>query len=172
MPPRTILRCGIENYLRLMTEQVRLPDYYDLLGLAPTATVEQIHHAYRHLLSYWHPDKWVSRTEEAQRRAHEMTVQVINAGRVLLEAGKRARYDELRAEEEAELPSPSPVRAEAGVGEKGRVHRDALHQASLFEEGTPWTFPGWYESTIDPLHGDPALCHCKQCKAHRRPRGT
>lgn len=63
--------------------------FYDVLGVSPSATYEEIETAYRDRLKETHPD--VSDDE----RASEAVKAVIEAGDVLTDADERERYDRL-----------------------------------------------------------------------------
>jgi DnaJ-class molecular chaperone len=63
-------------------------DYYKLLGIARTATVEQIETAYRRLALEYHPDRNPNNPEAVQRFK-----EVTAAAEVLRDANKRAIYD-------------------------------------------------------------------------------
>ena len=67
--------------------------YYDLLGVAPEASTEEIERAYRERLKETHPD--VSDAADAGAR----TRQLIEARDVLTDGTERARYDRLGHEE-------------------------------------------------------------------------
>jgi curved DNA-binding protein CbpA len=67
-------------------------DYYKLLGVASSASAEQIQAAYRRLAKAYHPDLNAGSTVAAARMAR-----VNVAKSVLLDPPSRARYDQLRA---------------------------------------------------------------------------
>lgn len=62
-------------------------DFYEILGVARTATREQIQRAYRKLARRWHPD--VNKDPEADERFKELA----EAYDVLSDPGTRRRYD-------------------------------------------------------------------------------
>jgi molecular chaperone DnaJ len=64
-------------------------DYYEVLGVARSATPEEIKKAYRRAAMDWHPDRNPHRTGEAEERFKELT----EAYSVLIDAEKRAAYD-------------------------------------------------------------------------------
>lgn len=65
-------------------------DYYEVLGLARTATADDIRKAYRRLAMQYHPDKNPDNKEEAEVRFKEIS----EAYEVLSDEDKRARYDQ------------------------------------------------------------------------------
>lgn len=42
---------------------------YEVLGVAPMATAQQIRSAYRQQAAKWHPDKWLQGSDEEQKAA-------------------------------------------------------------------------------------------------------
>jgi curved DNA-binding protein len=68
---------------------VEYKDYYQTLGVARTASAEDIKKAYRKLVRKYHPD--VSKEADAQHKTQEIN----EAYGVLGDADKRAAYDEL-----------------------------------------------------------------------------
>ncbi len=83
-------------------------NYYEVLGLASTATPEEIKRRYRELARRYHPD--INRNADASDRFKEIN----EAYRTLSHAGRRATYDlELRytarkIAEQAQQKTPSP----------------------------------------------------------------
>lgn len=64
-------------------------DYYSILGLANTATKDDVKKAYKKLAKKWHPDKNPENQEEATRRFKEVS----EAYQVLVDDNKRRTYD-------------------------------------------------------------------------------
>jgi len=63
-------------------------DYYEVLGVSPDASGEQITRAYHRLAFENHPDR-----HEASEEAHKRMQQINEAYAVLSEAAKRREYD-------------------------------------------------------------------------------
>lgn len=63
--------------------------YYDILGVPPTASADEIKIAYRRAAMRWHPDRNPDNVEEAERKFKEFA----HAFSVLSDPSKRASYD-------------------------------------------------------------------------------
>ncbi|MCY7352930.1 MAG: DnaJ domain-containing protein [Cytophagaceae bacterium] len=85
-----------------------MPDYYQLLGLARTASQAEVRAAYRRLALRWHPDK-----NPGDGAAEEFFKQLNEAHQVLSDSVRRYQYDQLLfyAEQSAALPAHPPRRA-------------------------------------------------------------
>ena len=69
-------------------------DYYEVLGVAKTATAEELKKAYRKKAIQYHPDKWSTKSEEERKDAEEKFKEAAEAYEVLSDPNKRARYDQ------------------------------------------------------------------------------
>ncbi|XP_063803150.1 dnaJ homolog subfamily A member 1-like isoform X2 [Pseudophryne corroboree] len=96
--------------------------YYDLLGLPPTATPDDVKRAFRRLALKYHPDK--------NPDAGEKFKQISKAYRVLSDANKRSLYDR---------GGESAVRGERADGRCGGGTQ--INILNLFFGGTPRTWP-------------------------------
>jgi curved DNA-binding protein CbpA len=63
--------------------------YYDVLGVSPTSTSEEIKKAYRRQALRWHPDK-----NQGSRESEEQFKRIAAAYAVLSDATDRAQYDQ------------------------------------------------------------------------------
>ena len=69
-------------------------DYYEVLGVAKTASADEIKSAYRKLALKWHPDRWVNGSDAEKKTAEENFNEAAEAYSVLSDPDKKARYDQ------------------------------------------------------------------------------
>ena len=70
-----------------------MKDYYKILGVNENATEEEIQKSFRKLSLKWHPDRWVSGTDEEKKKSEEMFKDISEAKDILTNPQKREQYD-------------------------------------------------------------------------------
>jgi DnaJ-class molecular chaperone len=103
-------------------------DYYEVLGVAPSASAEEIRKAYHKLAFECHPDR-----HQASEEAHKRMEEINDAYAVLSDPIKRRQYDLPRGygrrvpkfkkgnKVKISVNSPSPHRGQIGVVDKEPV---------------------------------------------------
>jgi curved DNA-binding protein CbpA len=81
--------------------------YYDLLGVRPEASAEDIKRAFRHEISRYHPDKVQHLGQEFQDLAASRAADLTRAYRVLTDTASRAQYDRDLLSVPAAAPPPA-----------------------------------------------------------------
>ncbi|MCJ7670175.1 MAG: DnaJ domain-containing protein [Dehalococcoidia bacterium] len=104
-------------------------DYYEVLGIAPDASVGEIKRAYHRLAFQCHPDR-----HQASEEAHKKMEEINEAYAVLSDSIKRREYDLPRgygrrvpkskkgSKVKISVNSPSPYRGQTGVVDKEPVN--------------------------------------------------
>ncbi len=110
-------------------------DYYQLLGVARSASAEEIKHAYRKQISQYHPDRYASASQADRDYAGLRTQRINEAYRVLSNATTRSAYNR------GQLSSASRAGKSSGdifpEGPRSAPRRPAPrrdHQAELYEQ--------------------------------------
>uniref|UniRef100_A0A673UW99 DnaJ heat shock protein family (Hsp40) member B8 n=1 Tax=Suricata suricatta TaxID=37032 RepID=A0A673UW99_SURSU len=122
-----------------------MANYYEVLGVQPSASPEAIKKAYRKLALRWHPDKNPENKEEAEKKFK----QVSEAYEVLSDSKKRSVYDHAgcdswRASGGASTPYNSPF----DTGYTFRNPEDIFRE--FFGGLDPFSFDFWDA----PFHSD------------------
>jgi hypothetical protein len=86
-----------------------LERYYELLGLAPGATPEQLKAAHRDLVKVWHPDRF-AHDPRLQQKAQEK-LKEINEAFEALTSGRAPRRPQTAPRERQRVEAPPPARA-------------------------------------------------------------
>jgi curved DNA-binding protein len=89
-----------------------IKNYYDVLGVRPTARPAEIDLAFKGRRTQYHPDKYGTADAETIRWATEMMQAVNEAYKVLSDAGLRARYDQSRQSGHNRADETSEARSE------------------------------------------------------------
>jgi curved DNA-binding protein len=103
-------------------------DYYKVLGVARTATAEEIKKSYRRLARKYHPD--VSKEQDAEQKFKE----VQEAYEVLKDPQKRAAYDQLGSGWDSGQPFRPPPDWASGFEFSGGTRPGGAGGAPAFEE--------------------------------------
>jgi curved DNA-binding protein CbpA len=96
-----------------------LKNCYELLGIEPAASPDDVKRAFRQQIALYHPDKVHHLGKEFQEIAAERAAELTEAYRILSDAGRRAEYDRALASVPAvdarrTAPAPGPERAQSG----------------------------------------------------------
>src|SRR5579864_723486 len=103
-------------------------DYYQMLGVARTATADEVKKAYRRLARKYHPD--VSKEKGAEEKFKE----VQEAYEVLKDPEKRAAYDQLGSEWKSGQQFRPPPDWGSGFEFRGGPHQGAGRRHTLNEQ--------------------------------------
>jgi len=88
---------------------VAAKSHYELLDVAPTATIDDIKRAFRVQIARYHPDKVQHLGQEFQDMAAERAAELTEAYRILSDEGRRAAYDQSRSGAQPDSAAAPPV---------------------------------------------------------------
>nr|CCA22330.1 conserved hypothetical protein [Albugo laibachii Nc14] len=112
-----------------MKARVESEDYFEVLGVARTATEAEVKKAYRKLAVEWHPDK-----NRSNPKAEEYFKKVAEAYEVLSNTGKRSvyeRYGKDGLEARTQQEGDNPYQDHFGFG--GHAGFSSQHARDIFE---------------------------------------
>lgn len=139
---------------------VQYKDYYATLGVAKTASQDEIRKAFRKLARQYHPD-----VAKEKKTAEAKFKEINEAYEVLGDADKRKRYDELGADWEHGPQQPPPGWGHGGQGHggfgegggfSGTGFSDFFEQffgGGGFSGGRQQGFPGGFGGAQQPARG-------------------
>lgn len=87
------LKHEVESLVVTPAEPAPEKTYYDILGISPTASQDEIKHAYRDKMKEYHPDKFTNAPDWVKKEAEDMTKKLNEAYEELKDSGKRQEYD-------------------------------------------------------------------------------
>jgi len=105
-----------------------IPNYYEILGVGPNATKDEIKKAYRQLALKWHPDK------NKNANAHEKFIEINQAYLLLSDDEARAKY-----EKEFEYYYATNKREKATIFETKTNYQENTTQDFEDEDLRNWT---------------------------------
>jgi curved DNA-binding protein CbpA len=92
---------------------VSLKNYYELLGVLPTAPQDEIKRAFRGQIARYHPDKVQHLGQEFQAMAADRAAELTEAYRILSHEERRGEYDRARESEPNASRAPAATAASA-----------------------------------------------------------
>lgn len=108
-----------------VTGQARLTSHYDVLGVGPRASLEEIKRAYYRKARTYHPDAHAGSSDDVRDEAERAMAMLNAAWTVLRDTDRRAQYD--RAQRQAK----ARARAAAGIHPQQSRRRSRSLQLSL-----------------------------------------
>jgi curved DNA-binding protein len=119
---------------------MKYKDYYETLGVARSATQDEIKQAYRKLARKYHPD--VSKMADAEARFKEIN----EANEVLKDPEKRAAYDQMGSNWKAGQEFQPPPNWDAGFEFRGREGGASPFGAGGFSSAEGFDASDFFES--------------------------
>src|SRR5258708_4631123 len=93
-------------------------DYYEILGVAQNAALEEIKERYRFLAHAYHPDKFPS--ERHRQRAEQQFKEINEAFETLKDSERRRSYDSTRTRNKPPHTEPPPTRSSSPPSSSSR----------------------------------------------------
>jgi molecular chaperone DnaJ len=126
-------------------------NYYDILGVSPDASQEEIKKAYKKLVLQWHPDRWVSKSQTEKKQAEEKMKEINQAYGVLDDQEKRRNYDRYGSE----IPFAQGSGSAGGFGNEDSIFKDIID--TFFGGKTEYTGQKTYSNRNGPQVGKDIL---------------
>jgi hypothetical protein len=134
-------------------------NYYDLLGVGPAATTEEIKRAFKHEISRYHPDKVEHLGQEFQDLAANRAATLTRAYQVLTDAAAREEYDRDLGAAAAPPAAAPPAAAPASPIAAPAPTEPAVAPAAERPAPPPGARP---ERASDPIVRRAALAHFRK----------
>jgi len=143
-------------------ERLRAQDLYEVLGVASTATVTEIRHAYYALAKKFHPDKFTR--EEMKTKAEKVFAHITEAYSTLTADEPRRRYDE----DQALRKSGHAQEKKTDGGEVARMN--FKHGKDMFDKGRFGEAIPFLQNACDQEPSKPEHFHYLAMAQSRNPR--
>lgn len=128
---------------RTVREDRALVDYYAILGIPPTASLDEVKAAYKRLVKQWHPDV-CDRPD-----AHDQFIRITEAYHVLSDPYQRMQYD--RAYQQHARPRQQAQQRATGkdVGPSGDAWEDFVRQSAGFRRAAAEQAQKYWNMSLD-----------------------
>ncbi len=104
-----------------------MDDYYLILEVSPSASLQEIKESYRFLVQANHPDKFGS--DKHKKRAEERIKRINEAYEILSDSDRRARYDRNRSAQSSQTEEKQRQREKTEGEQRQRQERQRREQA-------------------------------------------
>lgn len=125
-----------------------LERYYEILGVNPNASSEEVRRAYRRLALDYHPDRQAGATDAVKRLAGEKFIEVNEAYEVLSDHAKREQNDRSRVREDV-----TPRSETSTGGTAGHEPKRPRASSSSKSSGPQAHRPRWSETSTGATEG-------------------
>lgn len=123
--------------------------HYQLLELDPTASAEEIKHAFRREIARYHPDKVQHLGREFQEIAAVRAAELTEAYRILMDATSRQKYDDALADGSYGPPTVPPPAPPAAARESAPAPRQPASTDPQPPPGSDRRFQQERATTVD-----------------------
>jgi curved DNA-binding protein CbpA len=104
-----------------------MDDYYSILEVSPSASLQEIKESYRFLVQANHPDKFGS--EKHKKRAEERIKRINEAYEILSDSDQRVKYDRNRSTQSSQTEEKQRQRDKTEAEQQQRQERQRREQA-------------------------------------------